>query len=64
MLILIVRLMIDAKQIYDWFKISGEEGGFVDGVNGLTGEEELEMVVIDGRFDLIELADYLNKSGK
>ena len=52
--------MIEAKQIYNWFKVSGEEGDFVDGINGLTGEEELEMVVIDGRFDLIELANFLN----
>ena len=57
--------MIKAKQIYDWLQADGEEGDYVDGFNDLTGEVELEWVVIDGKFNLVGLADYLNKkSGK
>ena len=53
--------MIEARQIYNWFKDAGEEGDYVDGMNDLTGQVEFKWVVIDGRFDLGELADYLNK---
>ena len=57
--------MIKAKQIYDWLKDDAEERGeYVHGINDMTGEDDLEYVTIDGTFDLVQLANYLNKKEK
>ena len=56
-------IVIKPGWILDWLKADAEDGGdYVYAFNGMTGEDDLEEVVIDGRFDLIELADYLNKN--
>jgi hypothetical protein len=53
--------MIRVEWILDWLKDTGE---YVDGINGMTGEVDFEGVIIDGCFNLFDLAQYLSNKEK